>query len=337
MPEAIVSRHSGVTGVGVVSAARAVGLLLGVVADAMVGESVRGRADATLTRAARAIRRRVPANHPVAGAVHVGAVAGAAVLAGAAVERVGRGRPLFTAVTTAAGTWAVLGGARLATDGTAMARQLETGDVQATRETLAQWDPRCSENLDAVALARASVEAVAHNTSDTVVAPLWWGAVAGLPGLLGSRAVGVLRRTAAEQADRSRASVVPTHLDTVVNQAPTRLAAALTVAGAPVVGGSARAAWQAWRRDTVLHPQPNSGRVTAAYAGALEVRLGGRTEYPDGVRELPVLGDGRMPDAGHVTRAVELSRVVGWLAGVGSAVVALRPRLRRRRSRGPEN
>lgn len=314
-----------------VSAARAVGLLLGVMADAMVGESVRGRADATLTRVARAVQRRVPADHPVAGAVHVGAVAGAAVLAGVAVERVGRTRPLLNAVTTAAGTWAVLGGARLATDGTALARQLETGDVRATRQTLAHWDPRCSDDLDAVALARASVEAVAHNSSDTVVAPLLWGAVAGVPGLLGSRAVGVVRRTSGERPDRRRSSAASAHLDTVVNLLPTRLAAALTVAGAPVVGGSARAAWQAWRRDTVLHPHPNSGRVVAAYAGALEVRLGGRTAYPDGVRELPVLGDGRNPDAGHVTRAVELSRVVGWLAGVTSAVVALRPRLRRRR------
>lgn len=313
------------------SAARAVGLLLGVMADAMVGESVRGRADATFAHVARAVRRRISADHPLAGAVHVGVVAGSAVLTGAAVERLGRGRPLVSAVTTAAGTWAVLGGARLAADGTALARHLETGDVRATRETLAHWDSRCSQDLDSVALARASVEAVAHNASDTVVAPLLWGAVAGVPGLLASRAVGTARRVAAEQPGRRRFGVPASCLDTAANLLPTRLTAALTVAGAPVVGGSARAAWRAWRRDTVLHPNPNAGRVVAAYAGALEIRLGGRTAYPDGVRELPVLGDGRNPDAGHVTRAVELSRVVGGLAGLTSAVVALVPSLRRRR------
>ncbi len=294
--------------------------------------------DATLARLARAGEQRVRVDHPVPGAVHLGAVTGTAVLAGLAVERLGRGRPLVTAVGTAASTWAVLGGARLAADGTALARQLETGDLAATRQTLAAWDSRCSQELDNTALARASVEAVAQNSSDTVVAPLLWGAVAGVPGLLGSRAVGVVRRVVTEQAGRQRFGRVASHLDTVVNLLPTRATAALTVAGAPVVGGSARAAWRAWRRDTVLHPSPNSGRVVAAYAGALEIRLGGRTEYPGGVRELPVLGDGRNPDAGHVTRAVELSRVVGWLAGATSAAVALLPsprrRLRRRSASG---
>jgi adenosylcobinamide-phosphate synthase len=88
-----------------------------------------------------------------------------------------------------------------------------------------------------------------------------------------------------------------------------------------VVGGSWRGARLAWRRDAPAHPSPNAGRVEAAFAGALEVRLGGRTVYAHGVEERPVLGDGRLPDSGHVTRAVELSRVVGGLA-TGLAVVA---------------
>jgi adenosylcobinamide-phosphate synthase len=67
--------------------------------------------------------------------------------------------------------------------------------------------------------------------------------------------------------------------------------------------------------------------VEAAFAGALEVRLGGRTVYARGVEERPVLGDGRMPDSGHVTRAVELSRVVGGLTAAVAALIAL---LRRR-------
>jgi adenosylcobinamide-phosphate synthase len=67
--------------------------------------------------------------------------------------------------------------------------------------------------------------------------------------------------------------------------------------------------------------------VEAAFAGALEIRLGGRTVYPHGVEERPVLGDGRNPDAGHVTRAVELSRVVGLLAaGAAVALAVLRRR-----------
>ncbi|WP_024877587.1 cobalamin biosynthesis protein CobD/CbiB [Saccharomonospora piscinae] len=314
------------------SAARAVGLLLGVMADSMAGDAMRGRVDASLVRAATTLERRAQAARPLPATVSVGAVAGASVLAGALLDRLGRDRPLTRAVSTAACTWAVLGGTRLASDGTALARHLETGDLGATRETLAWWDSRCSENLDATALSRASVEAVAHGSSDVVVAPLLWGAVAGLPGLLGSRAAGVLSQVAAGRAGRHRSGRVVESLRTVADLVPTRIAAALTVAGAPVVGGSASAAWRAWRRDTVLHPYPNSGRVVAAYAGALEIRLGGRTAYPGQVRELPVVGDGRNPDAGHVTRAVELSRVVGLLAGAtAAATAAVVPSLRRRR------
>jgi adenosylcobinamide-phosphate synthase len=89
------------------------------------------------------------------------------------------------------------------------------------------------------------------------------------------------------------------------------------------VGGSARAAWRTWRRDAGAHPSPNAGQVEAAFAGALEIRIGGRTVYKHGAEERPVLGDGRMPDAGHVTRAVELSRVVGAAAGAVAALTAV--------------
>jgi adenosylcobinamide-phosphate synthase len=112
-------------------------------------------------------------------------------------------------------------------------------------------------------------------------------------------------------------------LDDLANLLPARLSAALTTLCAPVVGGSASGAWRVWRRDASAHPSPNAGHVEAAFAGALEVRLGGRTPYAHGVEERPVLGDGRDPDAGHVTRAVALSRVVGAVAGAVASAVAV--------------
>jgi adenosylcobinamide-phosphate synthase len=91
---------------------------------------------------------------------------------------------------------------------------------------------------------------------------------------------------------------------------------------APVVGGSARGAWQAWRRDAPAHPSPNAGQVEAAFAGALEIRLGGRIVYPPGAEQRPVLGHGRTPDAGDLIRGVELSRVIGLAAAALCAVLA---------------
>ncbi|SFQ16875.1 adenosylcobinamide-phosphate synthase [Amycolatopsis arida] len=316
------------------STARAIGLLLGVVADGALGDPKHGRPSAGFARAARALERRLPGDSPVSGALYAGGLVGAALLAGVVAELAGRRHPMLQAAGTAATTWAVLGGAGLAVDGTDLARRLETGDLPAARRVLSTLDPRRTEGLDLVALDRAAVETVAENTNDLVVAPLVWGALAGAPGLLGARAAGLLAKRLGTRAPRrTRFGLATARVDELVGLLPTRAAAALTVVAAPVVGGSAAGAWRAWRRDTSAHPSPNAGRVEAAFAGALEVRLGGRTVYPHGVAELPVLGDGRNPDSGHVTRAVELSRVVGWLAGVSSAVLAVLSGLRRRRGR----
>jgi adenosylcobinamide-phosphate synthase len=293
-----------------VSAARAIGLVLGVAADGALGDA-RRRPPVTAFRKL--------AHRPGPGAL----VAGAVVAGGVLLERAGRTRPLVQATATAVSTWAVLGAAGLALQGTELARDLEECRFEPARTTLSELDPRVADGLGAIALSRASVETLAENTSDTVVAPLVWGALAGVPGLLGARAVSLLRRARHGHWAIDR-------LDELVHLVPTRVAAALTVLAAPVVGGSAGGAWRAWRRDTIAHPSPNAGRVEAAFAGALEIRVGGRTVYPHGVVELPVLGVGRNPDAGHVTRAVELSRVVGWLAGVTSVVLAVVTGFRRR-------
>ncbi|GHF89357.1 adenosylcobinamide-phosphate synthase [Amycolatopsis bartoniae] len=288
------------------SAARAIGLLLGAAADGVIG---RGE---PLAAFCGALEGKRPA--------YTAGLVGGLVVAGIAVERATRRSPVLQAAGTAVATWAVLGGAGLAADGTSLARDLEDGELDSARDTLSGLDARTTKSLDVIGLSRASVESVAQHTSDSVVAPMFWGAVAGIPGLLVSRVLSVLRGTR-----------FAARLDELVNLVPTRVAAALTVTGAPVVGGSASGAWRAWRRDTTAHPSPNAGRIEAAFAGALEIRLGGRTVYPDGVAELPVLGDGRNPDAGHVTRAVELSRVVGLLTAVSSAVLALLTGLRRSR------
>ncbi|MEU4672105.1 cobalamin biosynthesis protein [Amycolatopsis sp. NPDC023774] len=253
-------------------------------------------------------------------------LAGAAVVVGLVAERTARDRPVVQAVATAVTTWAVVGAAGLATQGTELARDLEEGRLEPARGTLSELDPRVADGLGMIALSRAAVETLAENTSEMVVAPLLWGALAGMPGLVASRTISVLARGSAGHWLLAR-------LDELVHLVPTRIAAALTVLAAPVVGGSASGAWRAWRRDTIAHPSPNAGRVEAAFAGALEIRVGGRTVYPHGVVELPVLGVGRNPDAGHVTRAVELSRVVGWLAGATSVTVAVLVGARRRRRR----
>jgi adenosylcobinamide-phosphate synthase len=111
-------------------------------------------------------------------------------------------------------------------------------------------------------------------------------------------------------------------LDDAANLVPARVAALLVAACAPAVGGSPRAALQAWRRDAGAHPSPNAGPVEAAAAGALGVTLGGRTVYPHGAEERPRLGDGPPPGPADLRRAARLSRLVGGAAVVVAGLLA---------------
>jgi adenosylcobinamide-phosphate synthase len=307
-----------------VGAGRALGLLLGVAADAVFGDPRRFHPVAAFGSSAAALEKRLYANSEAAGVAYTAVLVGGTVVAGVAVERFARKHWLLQTLATGVATWTVLGGNSLATEGTSMGRELSDGDLESARDRLPNLCGRDATRLDTTGLARATVESVAENTSDAVVAPLFWGAVAGVPGLLGYRAANTLDAMVGHRSPRYlKFGWASARLDDLLNLVPSRLAALLTVGGAPVVGGSASQALETWRRDAAAHPSPNAGQVEAAFAGALEIRLGGRTVYSHGVEERPVLGHGRNPDSGHVTRAVELSRVVGFGAGFVSAVIAL--------------
>ena len=303
--------------------ARAIGLLLGVAADAVFGDPRRGHPVAVFGSAAARLERAWWADSRVRGAAHAGVLVGATVLGGALLERGASRSPVATVALTAVATWTVLGGRSLAGEGAALAAELEAADVPAARRRLPSLCGRDPSSLDAPGLARAALESVAENTSDAVVAPLVWGAVAGVPGLLGYRAANTLDAMVGHLSERhTRFGWASARLDDVLNGVPARVAALLTAAAAPLVGGRPGAALAAWRRDAAAHPSPNAGPVEAAFAGALGRRLGGRTVYPYGVQERPTLGSGPVPAVADLGRAVRLSRAVTAASAVLAALVA---------------
>ncbi len=311
--------------VAALARARAAGLLLGAAADALLGDPRRWHPVAGFGAVAAAVERRGYADRRSAGAVHVVVLVGGTVALGAAAERAAR-RPPARALVTAAATWVVLGGASLAREGAALAGELDRGDLDAARVRLPALCGRDPAALDAGGLSRAATESVAENTSDAVVAPLLWGAVAGVPGLLGYRAVNTLDAMVGHRSPRYRRfGWAAARLDDAVNLVPARVGALLVAACAPAVGGAPRAAVRVWRRDAAAHPSPNAGPMEAAAAGALGVTLGGRTVYPHGVEERPRLGDGPPPDPPDLRRAARLSRAVGAAAAVLAAVLAATP------------
>jgi adenosylcobinamide-phosphate synthase len=289
------------------------GLLAGVALDALTGDPRRGHPVAAFGRAAGALERRLYADSRARGAVFAGVcVLGAAGLGAVAARR--------RSLPAAAATWAVLGGTSLAREGRAMEASLEAGDVEAARARLPHLCGRDPAALDAKELTRATVESIAENTSDAAVAPLFWGAVLGVPGLLAYRAVNTLDAMVGHRSPRYvNFGWAAARADDVANWVPARLTALLTAACAPLVGGSPREAYRVLRRDGAEHPSPNAGRCEAAFAGALGVRLGGVNVYQSRVEHRPELGDGRPPETGDIRRAVRLSRAVT----VAAAAVAV--------------
>ncbi|HWN28258.1 MAG TPA: cobalamin biosynthesis protein [Actinomycetospora sp.] len=301
---------------------RALGLALGVLADALLGDPRRGHPVAAFGSAATWLERRWWADRRGPGVAYAAALVGGAVGLGVLAERARH--PAVHAGLTAAATWAVLGGTSLAAEGAAMAASLERDDLAAARARLSHLCGRDPAALDADGLARAALESVAENTADAVVAPLVWGALAGVPGLLGHRAVNTLDAMVGHRSARhEHFGWASARADDVAGVVPARVSALVTAACAPLVGGRPGAAWRAWRRDARAHPSPNAGPVEASFAGALGLRLGGRTVYPYGVQDRPVLGDGRTPTVPDLARAVRLSRLVGAVTAGLAVTVSL--------------
>lgn len=129
------------------------------------------------------------------GALHTAVCVGGAVALGSLAARCVRSSPAASVALTGAATWAVVGGTSLAREARAIGRALESGTVEGIEAARARLPHLCGRDpqaLDAEGIARAVVESVAENTSDAVVGALVWGAVAGVPGLLGFRAVNTL-------------------------------------------------------------------------------------------------------------------------------------------------
>jgi len=309
---------------------RSLGLVLGWALDQAFGDPRRWHPVAGFGSAAMALERRTYAVRSANGVAHVALLVGATTGLGVLAERATRRRGVAHTLVTAAATWAVLGGRSLTREASAIDAQLRSGDLEVARVQVRNLVGRDTTRLDADEVSRACIESLAENTSDAVVAPLLWGGILGVPGLLGYRAVNTLDAMIGHRNDRYREfGRAAARLDDVVNWVPARIAAAVALASAGSVDRAARG-WAAVRRDAPAHPSPNGGVVEAAFAGVLGVRLGGSNVYDGEVEDRGTLGAGpaaRVHDIGpaaHLAQRVS----VGSLA-IAVAAAALRTPMKR--------
>ncbi len=188
----------------------------------------------------------------------------------------------------------------------AVALPLARGDLAAARQAVSMIVGRDPDQLDREGIARATLESLAENASDAVVAPLFWGVLFGLPGIAGYKAVNTLDSMIGHRTPRHNAfGWASARIDDLANLVPARLTGLLFA----LVSTRPRAALATMWRDAGRHRSPNAGWPEAALAGALEIRLSGPRVYHDRIAEEPWLNEGAPdPQPDDIGRALRLFR-----------------------------
>ena len=172
---------------------------------------------------------------------------------------------------------------------------LQRGGVDAGRIAVSQIVGRDPASLDGFGVARAGIESLAENFSDGVAAPVFFYALAGLPGILLYKTVNTLDSMVGYRNPRYAAfGWASARCDDVLNQVPARFSGLLIcLAAAFVSRGRPVAALKTMWRDAPKHRSPNAGWPEAAMAGALDLALAGPRRYGELVVDDPWLGAGR--------------------------------------------
>ncbi|MGB9859050.1 MAG: adenosylcobinamide-phosphate synthase CbiB [Moorellaceae bacterium] len=234
--------------------------------------------------------------------------------------------PLLTVVLSAWLLSTTIAARGLAGAAWEIASALQKGDLAAARRQVALIVGRDTEKMDESEIARATVESVAENTSDAVIAPLFYSLIGGVPLAMAYRAINTLDSMLGYKNERYLYfGRVAARVDDWANFIPARVTAILLCLAAFFWNGRGWEAWRIVRRYGRRHPSPNSGYPEAAMAGALGVRLGGLNFYQGIPEERPIIGEGeRSLRAQHITRAVGLMLTALFLfAGCSGGIMWL--------------
>ncbi len=300
------------------SALPALALLVAFALDVLVGEPPNalhpvvwmGNAIAPLTR----LRGREPWQELLLGGAYALTVVTACFALGLGVVRVLAPWPWARLAVEAYLLWGCFALRLLVQSGATMRRALEQGSLADAREALRSLCSRDPSALSEAELAGATVESLSENTSDSVVAPLFYYLLLGLPGVLMYRAANTLDAMVGYHGKYEYLGKVAARLDDLLNLVPARITALLLwVAGALTRLDAGKGA-SVWWRDARNTESPNAGHPMAMAAGLLGVRLDKRGAY--------VLGEGLgEPGAASVAGAMRLVRAAGWLCALACVIL----------------
>ena len=183
----------------------------------------------------------------------------------------------------------------------ALDRSLEEG-----RQQVARIVGRDTTELSAQEVRTAALETLAENLSDGVIAPLFWFALLGTPGMLAYKMVNTLDSMIGYKTERYKAfGCWAAHIDDVANYIPARLTALLMI----LASGKLRLLKFVWKNGR-RHASPNSGYPEAALAGILDCRFGGPHYYFGQLFDKPYIGEHEsLLTTDDMTKAVRVNRV----------------------------
>lgn len=187
---------------------------------------------------------------------------------------------------------------------------LEQENLEAARQALQALVSRDRSQLTVELVGAATIESLAENLSDSVIAPLCYYLLCGLPGAAAYRLFNTFDSMIGYHGRYEYLGKAAARLDDILNFLPSRLTALLIIASAPLFGGKRDNAWRIWRRDAHQTASPNAGHPMAATAGALGIQLEKVGHY--------TLGDHESTLTAHDIQRAE--QMVWWL-GIGALVL----------------
>ena len=205
----------------------------------------------------------------------------------------------------------------------AVANALDDASLQHARQAVSKIVGRNPDQLDETGIARAAIESTAENLSDGVIAPAFWFAIAGFPGLLVYKAVNTADSMIGHRNETYRAfGWAAARLDDLLNLIPARITAILLALCAPIVGGSVFRTLIGTVREARWHRSPNAGWPEAATAHALGITLAGPRQYDSVKIDAPYFNAGghRTVDESDIRRALRQMiavLILHWLIYLG--------------------
>ncbi|HVP77244.1 MAG TPA: adenosylcobinamide-phosphate synthase CbiB [Thermodesulfobacteriota bacterium] len=219
-------------------------------------------------------------------------VSGTGILTWSFIRMAGWVHPVISSVITIFFAYTTLATRNLCDEPRKVIRALEQGDLDLARKEVGFLVSRDTDHLNEEEICRALIETVSENTSDGIVAPLFYLVVGGPPFAMAYKALNTLDSMVGYRNDRYRyLGWASARGDDVANLIPSRLTALLFVISSFILRKSSGGAWRMTWRDGRKNPSPNSGYPEAAMAGALGVQLGGKNFYFGRAEEKPLIGE----------------------------------------------